>query len=201
MRPQKFIHQSWLEEFIPEYLNFDWRSCKRTDERMALLLGKKIGILNDYDFRQPSKRIALLYHDELFELSEYAGLALASSELRRSVQKKQLENLRRDLGEERIKFVHERAQLLSMQSLADGITDEFYEQPLEFARKFGLTCIQEQVGGYNEALFQRFRFKFPKAMEWNHRPPTEPASMQSSWILLSKILKTEMNEIWKTVFL
>jgi hypothetical protein len=198
--PQKYIHRSWLEELIPQNLNFNWQSCKRTEERMALFLGKKMGNLNDYDFRESSKRIVLLDHDDILKLSEYAGLALASEEIRCTIQKKQLEKFRQELGEEKIKFVYERAQLLSIQSLAPSVADEFYEQPSITIRKLGFTCIQEQVCGYSEALMQRFRYKFPKAMEWNCRRPTKTASVAPSWNLLSKILKTEMNDIWKTVF-
>ena len=73
-------------------LNIKCQSCERTNKKIARMLIEKIGNTYDYDFILSLKRIALLYYNELLELSEYVGLAIASKEIRQMIHKKQREN-------------------------------------------------------------------------------------------------------------
>ena len=197
---RRYVHQSRLEEYLPRNINLKWDCCGRADDRISLMLRKQIGNVYDYDFREPSKRILLLYYDEIVRLAEYTGLAFTAELLRHSIQKKQHERFRQEFDEEKLRFVYERASLLTERPLSGYRVQNIFEQPAKKIRELGFKCIQEQIGGYEEAVLQRFRYKFPQKTEFNFIPSTDPVTIASSWCLLAKILKTEMNTVWKTIF-
>jgi hypothetical protein len=202
VQPLNYMHASWLEDFIPEEIGTAWESSRRTAERIALFLVKKLGNTYDYNFNPLPKRIGLLYYNELTDLAEYTGLTLAAKHLRRLIEKKQLKKFKQDFGEKKITFIYERAQLLTARSLPGKMMDELYARPVETVRDAGLACLCGQMEDYNEAVLQRFRCKFPKNLEWRHKPRSEKAFAggDRSWNLLAKILKIEMSTLWNTLF-
>lgn len=203
LSPQNYIHSTWLNLFIPENRDFDWRNCPRSAERISMALLRKIGNTYDFKFNQLLKRVALLYYEELIELSDYIGLAIASKVIRQMIEKKYYEKLRNELGNAKMKFALERAHLLTHGTLHAVAVDDFHQNPRKFSRKVGIHCIHKHINEYSEAVVRRFRYKLPKEIEFDMSddPLTEAGSGETTVNLILRILKTEMNVLWNNLFI
>ncbi len=191
--PLLYATDEALERIIPE-LNarcaLGWGAGTRAFSRLLLKRMKIKELFLEFD--RPFKRAALLDAGEILRLILLMGAVMHRERIAAAIGRRQVEALKRELGEEVYTFALKRAPLVAG-SLPRGIAPET-ENLAEDVKTAGTRCFSLCFCGEPEALRKRLELKLPG---WFEKLEEAPQKDRDAAIrLLERLMRYEVKIPW-----
>lgn len=159
--PLRYIHPSWLKTVPGGRYIENMRSCSRTEYRLSQYLLSYLELENDYhfDFIDQAKAIALLDESMLSEVVRYAGLIINRDHIKQNIARKNIVQLKQEIGEKAYMFALKRAPFIG--AIPDfHLTEYKSENMLMNITVSGIQCLAAYFSG-NTAVLKRIFLKLP----------------------------------------
>ena len=202
--PSRYIHPSWVRDGHLAPLFPQKKPGARLENRLAQLLLAEFGLTQDYcfDFSDPWRRLALVQSDQLRTLLFFAGVALFSDELAKTLQKEAVLRIKEQLGERAYRFALTKAPFLLGGSprplpTAEAVHANNYKKRV---LSLGAHCFTQAFTGVPKGLTRRLQLKFPKGESPVFKEHAETSARGFFAGLLKKVLLQEVHPQWATLF-
>jgi hypothetical protein len=204
LAPASWIHESWIEGALKSSWFGKLKSSARARRRLSLLILREHGLEGAwcFDFREASRRVALLDGETLERLALFTGIALDASRIAKTIDRDGVLRLKRGIGDDGYRFALKRAPFL----LNPGIAPDPAGEPAdpssfrEHALSRGMAGLEACLSGEPAALVRRFRLKLPR--RWSERPSgaVPEGGKDAWWPLVRKVLLKEVAPEWSPCF-
>lgn len=188
--PIQYIHPSWLSTLPTGFVLERLRHCQRTAHHLSRYLLAQFGLENRYwfEFTDPVNRIALLNSPSLIKLAFYTGLTLNADPIRRALQRCEVNNLKKAIGEDNYLFAVKRAPFLWPASENVHKLPSDPDHLRQYLISAGITYLDNAFYQRSSALTQRLWWKLPKS--WRSSPASlKTVKQEAIALLLCKLVK------------
>lgn len=204
LAPASWIHESWIEGTPKASWFGRLKPSARARRRLSLLILREHGLEGTwcFDFREASRRVALLDGETLERLALFTGIALDASRISKIIDRDSVLRLKNGIGDDGYRFALKRAPFLLNAAAVPGPAGEPVDPSRfrEHALSRGMAGLEACLAGEPAALVRRFRLKLPR--RWPERPSGEvpDGGKDAWWPLVRKVLLKEVAPEWSPCF-